>query len=185
MLKRMAVLAVALIGLMAAPAAAQQYPPGDNLVTVSDTTPCPGGPVTITAQTFAAGSTVEIALDGTPIASATAGDDGTVSVDVVVPETTQLGAHTITATGPGEDQAPMELTASIDVVACDTQAPTTTAPATGGGAGGGGGDDLPRTGSDTTMTLVRIGLALAALGGVLLAVATKRRRRAAHAAPAA
>jgi hexosaminidase len=181
MLKRMAVLVVALVGLTAAPAAAQQYPPAENLITVSDTTPCPGGPVTITAKTFTPGSTVDIALDGAPLATATAGDDGVVTVEATVPETTALGAHNITATGMGGDQSPLHLTASVDVVSCDETAPPTTAPAAGGG---GGGDDLPRTGSDTTMTLVRVGLALAALGGVLLAVATKRRRRRAVHAPA-
>jgi LPXTG-motif cell wall-anchored protein len=57
-------------------------------------------------------------------------------------------------------------------VACIETPPPTTP-----GGGGGGGGDLPNTGSDTTMTLVRVGVALAALGGLLLAISTKRRRR--------
>lgn len=176
MLKRMAVLAAALVGLAAVPAAAQQYPPDENLVTVSDTTPCPGGAVTITAKTFTPGSTVDVRLDGAPLATPTADAEGVVTVEATVPQTTTVGSHTITASGPGSDNAPMDLTATIDVVSCDQGTTTTTV-----AAGGGGGGDLPRTGSDTTMTLVRVGLGLAALGGVLLAVATKRRRRAAHA----
>lgn len=174
MLKRMAVLAAALVGLAAAPAAAQQYPPGENLITVSDTTPCPGGAVTITAKTFTPGSTVDVRLDGAPLATPTADAEGVITVEATVPDTTPVGSHTITATGPGSDSAPLDLTATIDVTSCD-QATTTTV------AAGGGGGNLPRTGSDGSMTLARIGLGLAALGGVLLAVATKRRRRAAHA----
>ena len=52
MVKRMVVLAMALVALMATPAMAQQYPPNENLITVSDTTPCPGQSVTITAKGF-------------------------------------------------------------------------------------------------------------------------------------
>jgi hypothetical protein len=43
-----------------------------------------------------------------------------------------------------------------------------------GGSGTGGG--LPRTGDDTSLPLARIGLALAAAGGVVTAVAAKRRK---------
>jgi LPXTG-motif cell wall-anchored protein len=178
MLKRMAVLAAALVGLAglaASPAAAQQYPPEENLITVSDTTPCPGGAVSITAKTFTPGSTVDVKLDGTALATATADGAGVITLDATVPETTTNGSHTITATGPGSDNAPLDLTATIDVTSCE-QTTTTTV------AAGGGGGNLPRTGSDSTMNLVRVGLGLAALGGVLLAVATKRRRRSAHAA---
>ena len=169
MLKRIAVLVVAAIGLTAGPAAAQQYPPDTNLVTVSDTTPCPGGPATVTAQTFTAGSGVSVTLDGTEVATPTAGTDGKISVDLTIPTTTATGQHVVAASGTGSTGEPMELKVDINVVSCNQAHATTAAPS----------GTLPRTGSDSTMTMVRVGLALAAFGGVLLAVAAKRRRRAA------
>lgn len=172
MLKRIMVLAVAAVGVMAVPAAAQQYPPNVNSVTISDTTPCPGDAVTIsgtvTATDFEPGSTVVVTLDGgTQLGTPTVGADGTFSLGVTIPADLE-GEHTIQATGTGSG---VTLTASFEVNSCE--ATTTTAVAAPGGS-------LPRTGSsDSTMTLVRVGLALAAVGGVLLAVAAKRRRRAA------
>lgn len=169
MLKRIAVLAVVAIGLAAGPAAAQQYPPEERTISASDTTPCPGGATTITGTGFEPGTVVTLTLDDTTsLGTPTAGEDGTISIEVVIPTTTATGTHTIKATGTGIDAA---ITATINVVACE-EAPTTTVAA---------GGDLPRTGSNSTMTMVRTGLALAAIGGVLLAVAAKRRRRAAMA----
>jgi hypothetical protein len=53
-------------------------------------------------------------------------------------------------------------------------------PAAGAPTGGGAGA-LPRTGQDSSLPLARVGLGLAAIGGVLTAVAAKRRaRKAAH-----
>jgi hypothetical protein len=51
-------------------------------------------------------------------------------------------------------------------------------PAAGAPTGGGAGA-LPRTGQDSSLPLARVGLGLAAIGGVLTAVAAKR-RKAAH-----
>lgn len=168
MLKRTAILVGAAIALTAAPAAAQQYPPETKTIAASDTTPCPGGATTITGEGFEPSSTVTLTLDDTiELGTPTADDEGKISLDVTIPETTATGQHTVKATGAGIDAA---ITASLNVVSCDA-VPPTTAPA--------GGGDLPRTGSDSTMTMVRVGLALAAVGGVLLAVAAKRRRRAA------
>jgi hypothetical protein len=185
MLKRIAVIAGAVVALAAAPATAEGYPPGDNLITVSDTTPCPGDTVTITAQTFIPGTPVEVSFDTTHLGSPVANADGVVTLEATVPEGTPLGTHIFTALGGGIEEADLHLTANVEVVSCDV-APTTTQAAGGGAAGGrdsGGG--LPITGSNATTTLLRIGLALAALGGVLLAVATKRRRSTArHAASA-
>jgi LPXTG-motif cell wall-anchored protein len=172
MVKRMAVLAVAFVALMAAPAVAQQYPPGENLITVSDTTPCPGQAVTIAAQTFAAGGAVTVKLGDTVVGTPTADADGKVSVEATVPAGQAQGAVQVSATGPGTDDEPsLTVNAAVEVVACNEAPPPTTP------SGGGGGSDLPKTGSDSTMTLVRVGVALAAAGGLLLAVSTKRRRR--------
>jgi hypothetical protein len=166
-LKRIAVFAVAAIGLSAAPAAAQQYPPDEKSIAASDTTPCPGGATTITGQGFDAGSTVTLTLDDTTtLGTPTVGADGTFGIEVTIPTTTATGQHTIKATGTGITAA---ITATVNVVPCEATTTTTMVP--GGG--------LPRTGSGSTMPLVRAGLVLAAIGGVLLAIAAKRRRRAA------
>lgn len=173
MLKRFAVLALAIVGvgsgLAATPAGAQQYPPEDNLLTVSDTTPCPGGTATVTGANFIPGTQVTISLDDQVVGTPTADANNTVTLEVTIPETTSLGEHLITAIGGGIEEADLHLTVTIDVVDCDAAPPSTVAP--------GGGGSLPTTGSNTTMNLVRIGLALAAVGGVLLAVAYRKRRR--------
>jgi LPXTG-motif cell wall-anchored protein len=98
------------------------------------------------------------------------------SVEVTIPVGQPLGEAQIRALGASfeSDRSPVELFAAVDIVACDEMPPST---APGGGDGVGGGSDLPRTGSDSTMTLVRVGVALAALGGVLVAVSSKRRKR--------
>lgn len=170
MLKRIAVLAVAAVGLTAAPAAAQQYPPNEISVSVSDTTPCPGDVVTASGtfrgENFEPGLPVVVTLDGsTELGTPVAGDDGTFSLEITIPADL-TGSHTITATGTANNGEPVTGNADFTVGDCDVT--TTTAP---GGA-------LPRTGSNSTMPLVRAGVALAALGGVLLAFAAKRRRRA-------
>jgi LPXTG-motif cell wall-anchored protein len=173
MVKRVVVLAVAIVGLTALPAAAQQYPPNENLITVSNTTPCPGQSVTIAAQTFTPGGAVTVKLGDSVVGTPTADASGKISLQATVPSSQKLGTVTVTATGPGSDDQPsLTVTASIDVTACNA-----TPPPTAPSAGGTSGSPLPRTGSDSTMTLVRVGVALAAAGGVLLAIASKRRRR--------
>ena len=174
MVKRIVALAVMFVALMAAaPATAQQYPPGQNLITVSDTTPCPGQSVTVNAQTFAAGAAVTVKLGDTVVGTPAADASGKVSLEVTIPAGQAQGPVQVSATGPGADNATVTVNAAVDIVACNETPP----PTTPGGGGGGGGGGLPNTGSDTTMTLVRVGVALAALGGLLLAISTKRRRR--------
>lgn len=179
-MKRLVVLAVAVIGLAAAsPAAATEYPPGDDLITVSDATPCPGQAFTVEASTFVPGTTVTVtllpdAVLGTPVAD----ENGVVTLDVTLSATQALGEATIEAEGAGEGDV-LVLTSTVDVVSCDEVAPTTTPPVTT--PGGGGGGNLPNTGSDSTMTLLKVGGGLAAIGGVLVALAASRRRRGAPA----
>jgi hexosaminidase len=167
MVKRMVVAAAVALGLLAAPAAAQQYPPAQNSLTVSDTTPTPGQTVDITAQTCVPGSSVTVTLDSDQVVLGTAAADssGVAGMSATIPANTSLGAHTIIARCTGSDGAPLTLTAAINVVAAD---------GSGGGSSTGGG--LPRTGDDTSLPLARIGLALAAAGGVITAVAAKRRK---------
>ena len=169
MVKRVVVAAAVALVLFAAPAAAQQYPPAANSLTVSDTTPTPGQTIDIVAQTFVAGSEVTVTLNSEPVLLGASAADaaGVVSMSATIPANTALGAHTIVAQGTAADGTPLTLTVSINVVAAD-----------GSGSGAGGGA-LPRTGDDSSLPLARIGLALAAVGGVVTAVAAKRRKAAA------
>jgi hypothetical protein len=166
MVKRMVAAAAVALGLLAVPAGAQQYPPAVNSLTVSDTTPTPGQTIDITAQTFVGGSSVTVTLNPETVLLGTATSDptGVARLAGTIPASTPLGAHTIVAQGTASDDTPLTLTVSINVVAADGS----------GGSGTGGG--LPRTGDDTSLPLARIGLALAAAGGVITAVAAKRRK---------
>jgi LPXTG-motif cell wall-anchored protein len=158
----------------AAPAGAQQYPPAVNFLTISDTTPSPGQTITITAQTFAAGSSVTVTLFSDPVVlgSSTADASGRIALQATIPTNTPLGSHTIVVDGTAPDGTPLSLSAAIQVV-----------PAQGAGGTGGGGTsgNLPRTGDDSSIPLAKLGLVLAALGGVVTAIAAKRRKAAAAA----
>jgi hypothetical protein len=174
MVKRVVTAAVIALVLAAAPAGAQQYPPAENSLIISDTTPTPGQTISIEAKTFTAGTEVTITLNSDPVVlgAPTANEGGVAGLSATIPSTVPLGSHTIVATGTGADGAPLTLTASITVVADGA----------GSGSGGGSGSgSLPRTGDDSSLPLARIGLALAAAGGVITAVAAKRRKAAAAA----
>jgi 5'-nucleotidase len=170
MVKRLIACAALGVVALAAPAAAQQYPPAINSLTVSDTTPTPGQTITIEARTCEPGSTVTFSLSSVTLASAIADGAGVATVQATIPTDTPLGAHTITATCPAPDGSTLTLSLAITVV-----------PAAGAATGGGSGTGaLPNTGQDSSLPLARIGLGLAAIGGVLTAVAAKRRKSVAH-----
>ena len=143
MVKRLLMVGVVVLTALAAPAAAQQYPPAVNSLTVSDTTPTPGQTISIEGRTFAAGSTTTVALTTVPVT---------------------LGSHTLTATGPAPDGTTLSLSLTLNVVAA------------GGSGSGTGSGPLPNTGSDSSIPLAQVGLGLAALGGVVVALAGRRRR---------
>jgi LPXTG-motif cell wall-anchored protein len=166
MVKRLIALGVLAVLAMAAPAAAQQYPPAVNSLTISDTTPCVGQTVTIEGRSFAPGGTVTVVLNSDPVTlgSATADAAGVIALQATIPEGTQLGAHTLVATGPAPNGQTLSLSLAIRVVA-DCGGASTTAAGT-----------LPRTGDDTSIPLAKIGLGLAAAGGVIAALAAKRRK---------
>jgi LPXTG-motif cell wall-anchored protein len=167
MVKRMLVAAVMTLGILAAPAAAQQYPPADNSITVSDTSVTPGQTIDITVRHCEPGSTASFTLTSDPVdlGTAVADEAGVASLSATIPENTSLGRHTITARG-----GDLALRAAIPVD-----------PAAAGGAAGGPGGALPRTGDNSSIPLARVGLGLAAVGGVLTALAAKRRKQAAAA----
>jgi LPXTG-motif cell wall-anchored protein len=154
--------------LAAAPAAAQQYPPAVNSLTCDDTTPDAGQTISCTAQTFAAGATVTFTLGSDPVVVATATSDpnGVVTTDVTIPADTPAGDHTLTAAGTAPDGSTLSLVLALTV---------------GGADGGADGGTLPNTGDDSSIPLAKVGLALAAVGGIITAVAAKRRKAAAMA----
>ena len=181
MLKRVFAVAVVFVGALAAPVAAQQYPPAVTSLALSDTCAPAGATVTATARTFTPGTMVNLAVAGAPVGSAAADASGIATLTVTVPQAD--GDVELVATGdaPG---GPLTLTAhlTVDAEDCASSAPTPSpapAPAApsvdSSGDDSSGGGNLPRTGSDTG-DLVRIGLALAAVGGLLLAVTHRWRR---------
>lgn len=173
-MKRLFAAAMTTAVLTVAPAAAQQYPPAVNSITVDCRTPAPGDTVKVEARTFAEGSQVSITLEGdVAIGSATADGAGVATAQATIPADTAKGPNTITATGQAPDGSALSLSTDIEVAdGCGAAAPAPEAPS---GA-------LPRTGDDSSIPLARLGLGLAALGGVVMAVAAKRRKAAAHAA---
>ena len=166
MVKRLIALGALAVLAMAAPAAAQQYPPAVNSLTVSDTTPSPGQTITIQGQTFAQGATATVVLNSDPVTlgSATANAAGQIVLQATIPTDTPLGSHTLVASGQAPNGQTLSLSLAIEVV-----------PAQGGGTGTSGGN-LPRTGDSTSLPLAKVGLGLLAAGGVIYSIAAKRRK---------
>lgn len=184
MVRKILILAGALIMLWAAPAAAQ-YPP----LIVSPGTVAPGGAVTITGSGCRPGIPVIITLlpgDHTGDARALAralppgaivlatgvtGPDGTYTITVTIPPGTTPGVYTIEATCGSHVQDALINVAPASVV--------TTTPGTGvsGGGGTSGGGPLAHTGTNNIVPFTRIGLALVAAGGLMLLAMRRRRSR--------
>jgi LPXTG-motif cell wall-anchored protein len=166
MVKRLIALGALAVLAMAAPAAAQQYPPAVNSLTISDTTPSPGQTVTIQGQTFAEGATATVVLNSDPVTlgSATANAAGQIVLQATIPTDTPLGSHTLVASGQAPNGQTLSLSLAIEVV-----------PAQGSGTGTSGGN-LPRTGDSTSLPLAKVGLGLLAVGGVIYSIAAKRRK---------
>ena len=166
MVKRLIALGALAVLAMAAPAAAQQYPPAVNSLTVSDTSPSPGQTITIQGQTFAQGATATVVLNSDPVTlgSATATAAGQITLQATIPVNTPLGSHTLVASGPAPNGQTLSLSLAIEVV-----------PAQEGGTATSGGN-LPRTGDSTSLPLAKVGLGLLAVGGVIYSIAAKRRK---------
>ena len=115
-----------------------------------------GERVDVTGSDCGAGDTVTITYDdGSTLATTTAGSDGTFTSSVVIPASSSLGEHLVTARcAGGPDQF-----LRVNVIAAGvTNNPTT---------GNTGNGALPRTGSDTA-PLVGIGAAALVLGGAFV-----------------
>lgn len=161
MLKRLALVATGLLLFAAAPAAAQQYPPAEDTLTLSDSTVTVGQEVTASASTFEPGSSVAFEINP-PLGSATADVNGVATLTFTVPDLAP-GDHTVTASGTGTDGAPLTVSATLTIVGESA------------GAGGAGGGPLPATGNDSSVPLARIGAVLLA-GGALAVLAARKRR---------
>jgi hypothetical protein len=136
-------------------------------ITASTSTPAAGGPITLTAKGFGSGTTVQFSVESTPqaLGSAVANSSGVATLTTTLPANLSAGAHTIRAVGTDASGAPLNVTTAITVAAAGATTTTTTAAASPTG--------LAATGSSSA-GLVRIGVVIAVLGGLLL-LAGKRR----------
>lgn len=135
------------------------YTPDDAAISVSPSSVAAGGTATVSGTGCAADVDVTITLGDSTAATATTDEDGAFSASITVPSGAAAGPYTIEADGCSATV----LSTTLTVTAAGT-----------GGSGGTGGTTLPRTGSDSTETLLRVGVVLVAAGG-LLAFAARRR----------
>ncbi len=154
-MKKVLLVAVAIVALWASPAAAQYGP--DFTATLSASNVRPGSTVVVDGSCSAGGSVV-VALGSRTLGSTTVGADGLYSVSITVPQLDR-GSHTLRVSC-GEQVRQLSFTVGAAGGA------TTPSPSTGSGA-------LVRTGSDTG-TLLRVGAVLL-LAGAVLVVAVRRR----------
>jgi LPXTG-motif cell wall-anchored protein len=164
MIRRIALVAgtllLVLVGLAAPAQAGLEYPPSSG-ISINPTTVDPGGQVTVTGDGCEAGAEVTISLGDSQVATVTAGEDGTFSTAFQVPSSTAAGTYSVNASGCAAEVLSTTLTVRASGT---TPAPT----------GGSGGSSLPRTGSDTTESLLRVAVVLVAFGGLLVFVARRR-----------
>ncbi len=151
MIRSLLVAALLVVGVLAAPAAAQ-YEPGPT-VSLAPTTAVAGATVVLAGQQCLASSPVTIAAPGMEAQTTTAGPDGSWTSSVVVPAGTS-GTWSLTVTC-----GDAVLVASVQVGAVDSSAPQA-AP-------------LPVTGSQT-VPFAAVGAGLVA-GGLLLVLLVQRR----------
>lgn len=159
----LAVLATTLVLFAAAPAQAQDYPGGPTLTVDRPSVVC-GDTVVITGKDFLPDTEVTLTVGGQVIGTVMTDGEGNFSFPWTVP-CSLSGSVTITASD-GVNTLSVSIT-----VGAPGPSPTTAPGPTPSGTG-----TLPRTGSDSDL-LVRGGLLLVAVGG-LLVLATRKRDRA-------
>jgi hypothetical protein len=151
-----------LVGLVATPASAQQYPPKKPTCGVSDTSINPGDQVTVSGKHWKPGSTVNFTLqpEGIDLGSATVGQNGKFSAVVTIPENNvEPGAHTIVCSGISRKGDPFVLAITIQIL----------------GVVGGGGAAFTGTVLNVPVWMLLI-VALFAAGVVAVAIGRRRRR---------
>jgi hypothetical protein len=152
-----------LVGLVAAPASAQQYPPKKPTCGVSDTSISPGDQVTVSGKHWQPGSTVTFTLqpEGINLGSASVGQNGEFSAVVTIPDSIQSGAHTIECSGIDRNGDPVVVGIDVQIL----------------GVVGGGGAAFTGTVLNVPVWIVLI-TALFAAGVVVVAIGRRRRRSA-------
>jgi LPXTG-motif cell wall-anchored protein len=134
-------------------AGAQDGGYGGCNATVSDTTPTPGQTVTVTGSGAAGDGAVSATLDGAVVGSGTADAAGEFTFSATVP-TTASGDETLSVScGPNRGVDALVLGVSVS-----------------------SSDDLPRTGSSSTVPMSQAGAAALVLGAVALGGARVRRQ---------
>ena len=148
----------AVLALSVGTASAQYNVPAT--VTASTSTPTAGGSITLTAKGFGPETTVQFSVESTPqaLGSAVANSSGVATLTTTLPANLSAGAHTIRAVGTDPSGAPLNVTTTITVAAAGATTTTTAAASPTG---------LAATGSSSA-GLVRIGVVIAVLGGLLL-----------------
>ena len=158
MIRKALVLALLLVGVVAfAPRAEAQYQPGQPGIILSPSTVTSGGSFSVAGFGCVKAAPVEILIDGTVVGTGTASNDDKGSFSIPVTAPTTPGQYSVVARC---------LTTEVSSILSVVAAPTTTVlvatlPITGGESGG----------------LVKVGLLLVAVGG-LLVLAVRRTREA-------
>ena len=156
-----ALMVALLVGLVATPASAQQYPPEKPTCGVSDTTISPGDQVTVSGKHWRPGSRVTFTLqpEGRSLGSTTVGQNGKFSAVVTIPDDIEPGAHTIVCSGIDRRGDPVVLAITVQIL----------------GVVGGGGAAFTGTVLNVPLWIVLIAALLAA-GMVAVAIGRRRRR---------
>ena len=159
----LALMIALLVGLVATPAWAQQYPPKKPTCQVSDTSISPGDEVTVSGKHWQPGSTVTFTLqpEGINLGSTTVGVNGKFSAVVTIPNSVQPGAHTIVCSGTNRRGDPVVRAITVQILGLIL--------------GGGGG--TASTGSVLNLPLWMVLIVALFVTGVVLVAIGRRRRR--------
>ena len=127
------------------PASAQTYPPPVRSITVDDTTPAPGQPLTITLRTCRPGTFALLGIDLKLVATPTVGAGGAAQATVTLSSRVPPGRHIVSGACLTPDLDPLFLSTVITVEGrAGTEGPGNGG---GGGGAGGGAGTGPGTGS--------------------------------------
>lgn len=169
---KLLILAAAALLLLPAPAGAQGYnPPGTIVVTPPNPEPGDLVRVTVTNCQGPPGSTVVVRIDGIEVGTATLGPTGEFSEEFPVP----LESEGEVLVEVDCEQGVLSTIITVVIPDLPFQDPT---PTPAPGVGDRDQPNLPRTGSSSTMPLVRAGVSLLAIGTIILFVVAKRREEA-------
>lgn len=166
MIRRALLLSLAVVALVAGPAAAQDYDGTTASATVE-----PDGDIVVNASGFNPNATVTytVDLDGTRVLDGSVQSDAAGDVNFTV-EYQGDGTYTIRMTD-GENTQVLNVTVDRAAGAPGTAGQGTTGTASQAGA-------LPATGSDSSLPLAQTGIALMMIGGVAIYAAKRRRAKA-------